>query len=285
MRWMRRALPIILLLVACNKETASHAAHLATTARDASGGTTPSPSQAAPQESVRMIVRNATIALVVRDAGDVLRKVSALIDAKGGYLAESKQWKENQQLRATATFRVPSNQLFAVLAAMRPLAVRVESEDVSAEDVSQEYSDAGAQLKNLQATEVELRELLRTVRERTQKASEIMEIYNELTKVRGDIDRIQGRMQYLAQQTALSTLKVELTPDALAAPVVEPGWQPLATVREASRSLVNTMKSLIDALIWVILYMVPIGLVFVGLALLVRAVWRRVKKPNAVTTP
>jgi Domain of unknown function (DUF4349) len=230
---------------------------------------------------MRMIVRNAAISMVVRDAGDVLRKVSALIDSKGGYLAESKQWKENQQLLATATFRVPSNQLFAVIAAVRPMAIRVESENVSAEDVSQEYADAGAQLKNLQATEVELRELLRTVRERTQKASEIMEIYNELTKVRGDIERIQGRMQYLSQQTALSTLKVELTPDALAVPVVEPGWQPLATVRAASRSLVNTMKSLIDALIWVILYLLPIGAVFVALALVVRSIWRRLRGARA----
>jgi hypothetical protein len=161
------------------------------------------------------------------------------------------------------------------------MAIRVESENVSAEDVSQEYSDAGAQLKNLQATEVELRDLLHTVRERTQKASEIMEIYNELTKVRGDIERIQGRMQYLAQQTALSTLKVELTPDALAVPVVEPGWQPLATVRAASRSLVNTMKSLTDALIWVLLYLLPIGAVFVALALVVRVIWRRLRGVRA----
>ncbi len=279
---MRRALlGILLVLVSCKKEGASLA--LARSVGSPVVEATSSQAQSTPQIPSRMIVRSATISLVVRDAGDALRKVSALIDAKGGYLAESKQWKENQQVRASATFRVPANQLFAVLAAMRPLAVRVETETVSAEDVSQEYVDAGAQLKNLQATELELRELLRTVRQRTQKASEIMEIYNELAKVRGDIDKIQGRLQYLSQQTALSTITVELTPDALAAPVVEPGWQPGATVREACGSLVNTMKSLIDALIWVILYLLPIGLLFVAMALLVRAAWRRLRRLR--TTP
>lgn len=165
-----------------------------------------------------------------------------------------------------------------ILAAIRGLAVRVESETVTSQDVSQEYSDLGAQLRNLQAAETELRELLKTVRERTQKASEIMEIYTEITKVRGDIDRIQGRIQYLSQMTSLSTVTLELIPDVLAAPVVEPGWQPVATVKNASRSLLNSLKGVVDVLIWVVIYVLPLGLIFVALALLVRAAWRRLRK-------
>src|SRR4029077_8027881 len=110
-------------------------------------------------------------------------------------------------------------------------ALRVENQAITGQDVSEDFSDLGAQLKNLQGAETELRELLTTIRKRTEKASEVMEVYNEITRVRGDIERIQGRMQYLSQMTALSTITLELTPDVLAAPVVEPGWRPLATVR------------------------------------------------------
>ena len=171
-----------------------------------------------------------------------------------------------------------------VLAAVRGLAIRVESENVTAQDVSQEYSDLGAQIKNLQATETELRELLKTVRERTQKASEIMEIYTEITKVRGEIDRIQGRIQYLSQMTSLSTVTLELIPDVLAAPVVEPGWQPVATVKNASRSLLNSLKGVVDLLIWVVLYILPLGLIFAVFTLIVRAAWRRLRKIRGATT-
>ncbi len=230
------------------------------------------------QPQTRMIIRNANMSLVVRDAADVLQKVTALVDAKGGYVADTRQWKEREQVRASASLRVPATQLTPVLAAIRGLAIRVESESVTAQDVSQEYSDIGAQLRNLQATETELRELLKTVRERTQKASEIMEIYDEITKVRGEIDRIQGRIQYLSQMTSLSTITLELIPDVLAAPVVEPGWQPVATVKSASRSLLNSLKGVVDVLIWVVLYILPLGLIFVIFALIIRAVWKRLRK-------
>jgi predicted RNase H-like nuclease (RuvC/YqgF family) len=231
-----------------------------------------------------MIIRNANMSLVVRDAADVLQKVTALVDAKGGYVADAKQWKEREQVRASATLRVPATQLMPLLAAIRGFAIRVESENVTAQDVSQEYSDLSAQLRNLQATETELRELLKTVRERTQKASEIMEIYTEITKVRGEIEQIQGRIQYLSQMTSLSTISLELIPDVLAAPVVEPGWQPVATVKNASRSLLNSLKGVVDVLIWVVLYILPLGLIFVVLALIVRWVWRRARRFRGTTT-
>jgi hypothetical protein len=285
---MKRALfALLIILVSCQRKTATMAARSESMALSpppapvAAAQPTRSPQQPAIASPSRMIIRNATMSLVVRDAVDALRKITALVDAKGGYVAETKQWKENEQVRASATVRVPATQLSSALATIRGFAVRIESENITAQDVSQEYTDLGAQLRNLQAAETELRELLRTVRERTQKASEIMEIYNEITKVRGEIDRIQARLQYLSQMTELSTITVELVPDALAAPVVEPGWQPVATVKAASRALINSMKSVVDALIWIVLYLLPLGLVFVALVLLVRAIWLRIRRQGS----
>jgi hypothetical protein len=237
------------------------------------------------QSAGRMIIRNASLSLVVRDAVDVLRRTTALVESKGGYVAEERQWKEREQIRGSATLRVPAAQLASLLAAIRSFGVRVESEAITGEDVSQEFIDSGAQLRNLQATETELRELLKSVGQRSQKASEVMEVYNEITRVRGEIEKTQGRMQYLSQMTALSTITLDLVPDALAAPVVEPGWQPAATIREAARSLVNTLKSLADAAIWFVLYLLPIGLIFVAVALAIRAVWQRLRVRDRSSSP
>jgi len=270
---VRKAPP---MSVAATAEAPSAVSRAAT--QNAAPNAAPSPS---PQAVARMIIRNANMSIVVRDATDVLNKVTALVDSKGGYVAESKRWKESEQVRASARLRVPAVQLSPTLAAIRGLAVRVESESVTAEDVSQEYTDLDAQLRNLQATETELRELLKTVRERMQKASEIMEVFNEITKVRGEIDRIQGRMKYLSQMTSLSTITLELIPDVLAAPVVEPGWQPVATAKAASRSLINSMKTVIDALIWIVLYLVPLGIVVAAFALVIRAGWLAIRRLRA----
>lgn len=290
----RILLATLLVVLACKAENrAIPAAPVSTAAVDSVGvgesvvgrsSARPAATNPPPQTQTRMIIRNANMSLVVRDAADVLQKVTALVDARGGYVADTRQWKEREQVRASASLRVPATQLMPLLAAIRGLAIRVESESVNAQDVSQEYSDLGAQLRNLQATETELRELLKTVRERTQKASEVMEIYNEITKVRGEIDRIQGRIQYLSQMTSLSTITLELIPDVLAAPVVEPGWQPVATVKNASRSLINSLKGVVDVLIWVVLYILPLGLIFVFFALIIRAVWRRLRKSRVTAT-
>jgi hypothetical protein len=283
----RFLLAILLVVLACKAErgvpqavaAADRPNQASELARSAQSVTSSQPAQ--PQ--VRMIIRNANISVVVRDAADVLHQITALVDAKGGYVAETRQWKEREQVRANATLRVPAAQLSPTLAAIRGLAIRVEVENVTAQDVSQEYSDLGAQIRNLQATETELRELLKTVRLRTQKASEIMEIYSEITKVRGDIEKAQGRVLYLSQMTSLSTITLELIPDVLAAPVVEPGWQPVATIKSASRSLLNSLKGVADVLIWVVLYVLPLGLIFAALALLVRAAWRWLRKVRGTT--
>lgn len=287
----RILLATLLIVLACKAERAAPEARMEQPATAANASTesaerSPKPAAASKpaQPPARMIIRNANMSIVVRDASDVLRQVTALADTKGGYVAESKQWKEREQVRASATLRVPATQLMPVLAAIRGLAIRVDRENVTAQDVSQEYSDLGAQLRNLQVAETELRELLKTVRVRTQKASEIMEIYTEITKVRGEIDGIQGRIQYLSQMTALSTITLELIPDVLAAPVVEPGWQPVATVKNASRSLLNSLKGVADALIWVVLYLLPLGLIFVFFGLIIRWMWRWLRKSRTTAS-
>jgi hypothetical protein len=230
--------------------------------------------------ALRMIIRNASLSLVVRDASDAVVEATRIAEAKGGYVVETKQWKESSQTRASAVIRVPAATLGPAIEQLRRLAIRVENEAITAQDVSQEHTDLAAQLRNLQAAEVELRALLNSVRQRTQKASDVLEVYTELSRVRGEIEKTEGRLEYLSQMTADSTITLTFTPDALAVPVVEPGWQPLVTVKSAARSLVNSLKFLTDAAIWFLLYLLPIGLVLAGLALLVRFIWRLARRSS-----
>lgn len=274
---------ILLLLVGCSQQSNKSSEVMpqsspdqarttgSTTVPQALSGVSPAATAA------RMIIRQATITLIVDDAGESLRRIVALVTSRGGYVAETRQWRENNQIRAKAILRIPADALDEVLPEIHKGAIRVESESVTGQDVSEEYSDLSAQLRNLQATETELRELLATVRRRTQKAADVLEVYNELTKVRGEIERIQGRMKYLAQLTAMSTIQLELIPDVLAKPVVEPGWRPIAVVKNSSRALVNALKWLTEAGIWVVVFLVPLGVLGLGAVFLLRLVWNRLQ--------
>jgi hypothetical protein len=234
-------------------------------------GATPK-SPAAPLPASRMIVRKANLSLVVSDAAKASAAIAQQAAAFGGYVADSRTWRENEQVRATLTVRVPAQNLDAMLASARKGSVRVQNETVSGEDVTQEFSDLGARLRNAEAAEVELRELLTTVRQRTQKAKEILEIYEKLNEVRGEIEEAKGRMLYLSQVTAMSTVTVELIPDAIAQPVVEPGWRPLEVIRAATRSLVTALQWIANLAIWLVIWVLPI-LLLVSLILWVMKVF------------
>jgi hypothetical protein len=228
--------------------------------------------------AVRRVIRTATIGLVVENAAASLTQVVAVVEGRGGYVAETKQWLEDGQARASATLRVPADQLTSALDEIRKKAIRVSNEGITGQDVSEEYADLGAQLTNLHAAEAELRQLLTTVRERTQKASEVLEVYRELSKIRGDIDRLQGRVDYLKQMTAMSTINVELIPDQLSQPLLESTWRPLAIATAAGRTLVSALKGLGTVLIWLAVFVVPMMAVLIVLALSGKKLWEPVAR-------
>ncbi len=241
--------------------------------------------ESAADSAERMIVRTVELSMVVNDTEATLKAVNALVADAGGYVNDSRTWRETEQLRARVVVRIPADRLDATLEAFKKLAVRIERENISGRDVTEEYSDLNAQLTNLEATERELRELLSEVRQRTQKAEDILQVYQELTRIRGEIERVKGRMQYLSNQTALATVTLDLIPDVLARPVVEPGWRPLETLKNAGRALVNALKGLVDAAIWLVIFVTPLLLVLavpvVLLALLIRWLARRRRRPQS----
>jgi len=220
------------------------------------------PGAAAPPFA-RMIVRTATISMIVGNTNRVAETITAAVEANGGWVNDSKLWREGEQLRATMSLRVPAARLTATLAAVRRLAVRVQTENISSEEVTQEYVDLQSQLRNLEATEEELRQLLITVRERAKNAADILEVHQHLVNIRAEIERTKGRMQYLSQMSSYSIISLDLVPDAVSKPVVQPGWQAVVVVRDAGRALLEALQAVATAAIWLVVYVLPIVLAFV----------------------
>jgi hypothetical protein len=141
--------------------------------------------------------------------------------------------------------------------------------------VTEEYTDLDARLRNLEATETELLELLTEVRERTSKAEDVLAVHRELTSIRSQIEQLKGRMQYLEKMTAMATINVELIPDVLAKPIVVAGWRPTGTAANALRTLVKTLQFIVDAAIWIIIYVLPTLVVIAIPFFILWLVWRR----------
>lgn len=215
------------------------------------------PAAAAPAMP-RMIVRTADVKIIVADTSKTVDAITKSIEGAGGYVSGSNIWREGELLRAKLTLRVPADKLTATLASIRAHAKRVENETIASEDVSQEFVDLTSQVRNLEATEAELLELLKVARVNSKKATDVLEVHEQLTMIRGEIEQARGRMRYLSQVTSMSSIALEIVPDAIAQPVVEPGWQPLVVVKDASRALVALLQSTVTVLIWFVVYVLPI---------------------------
>jgi hypothetical protein len=279
---MRRLVPVVLIfavVLGCGRKSETTASKGKTTATRLSA--TDLKQQ---QQSPQRIIRTANISMVVGDTASVLQRATAVVEASGGYVSDSRVWRDGELLRGTLSLRVPEARLSDTLAAIRKLAVRVQSESVGSEEVTQEYIDLESQLRNLEATEVELRELMRVIRERSRKASEVLEMHQQLMSIRAQIEQTKGRMRYLSQMSAFATLNVELIPDAIAKPVVEPGWQPVVVAKEAAGSLVKALQIVTDLAIWLVIYFAPILLMILIAVLTIRRVitlaWRTRRSPS-----
>lgn len=238
----------------------------------------------------RMVVQTAEMGLVVKDAEASATAIRELVNGLGGFVANTNLYHDGSQMRGSIAVRVPAERLDDAMQQLKALAVRVLRESLSGEDVTQEYTDLAARLRNLEATETELLAMLTEVRQKPNATAEdILEVYNQLVEIRGQIEQTKGRMQYLENLATLATITIELVPDEAEQPVIEEGWQPAATLRSAANRLVNSLQGLADLAIWLAIYVLPIliilALPIVLIIWLVRRNRRRHPKPAAPITP
>ena len=232
----------------------------------------------------RMIIYTVDMEIIVKDTVATLSQVENLSVEMGGFVSESSSWKDEGQLRARVTLRVPADRLDESLARVRDLALDIERESRDSDDVTDDFTDLEARLRTKRAYEEELLELLETRQEATGDTEAILEVYRELTRIRGEIEQIQGRMNSLSNLAAMATIHLVLTPDALMQPITVGTWQPQGTARQAIRALINALQFVVDATIWILIFMVPMLIVILlPLFLIFRAIfkWRRKRRQPA----
>lgn len=223
----------------------------------------------------RLIIRNGSLGVVVSDTEVALDAVNELVTELGGYIVESNVRQYQEGLQASVTLRVPAESFDVALERIRELATEVRYENVSGQDVTEDYVDLQSRLRYLEATEVRLLEFL----EEAEDTESALAVYEQLQTIQADIEHVKGRMQYLEQSAAMATINLEITPDELAQPIQVGGWHPEGTLRDAFQSLVRVLQFLVDASIVILVLIVPvlavIAVPIVVLFFAVRAIVRR----------
>jgi hypothetical protein len=242
-------------------------------------------------EVKRIVIRNANLTLAVDSPADSMNRISALADQMGGFVVKANLFQTSdssgaQVPEAQVTIRVAAERLDDALAAIRAESKKpVINETVESQDVTSDYTDLQSRLKNLQAAETQLQEIMGSAT----KTEDVLAVYNQLVQVRGEIETIQGKIKYYDQSAALSEISVDLKTNEAVQPLTVGGWEPAGVAKAAIQALINSGKFLLSAGIWIVLLVIPLLLITVlpiyGLVRLVKAILRRSRKAPLVTPP
>ena len=189
----------------------------------------------------RKITQTASMSLQVKAVGEAFQEVGRIAAGAGGFVASSSFSNEGEEQVASITIRVPAARFQEVMASLRGLAVKVENEESQSNDVTEEYTDLGSRLRNLQATEAQYLEFLKQAKD----IAEVLQVQDRLTAVRADIETVQGRINMLDSLTDMSTVTVHLRPEA--APSEAGAPNPLKAARAAWHASLDTLRALATA--------------------------------------
>jgi hypothetical protein len=169
------------------------------------------------------------------------------------------------------TLAVPAENLEISMRRIGDLALEVTRESTTGEDVSAEFVDLQSRLRNLTAT----RDRLRTFLEQSQTVTEALAVNTQLADIEGQIEQVQGRMNYLTAREAFSTITVtinEKLPEE-----APPAWSLGPRVDRAIETQTNVARDLLGGLIWLVIVPGPYLLGIAGIGLVVR--WLRRRNP------
>ena len=149
------------------------------------------------------MIYNANLSIAVQDPVSAMEAIIKMAENSGGFVVYSNVYQSStdrgQFPTASLTVRVPAGQLDSIMAAIKDLTPKPEddvlSENVSGQDVTAEFTDLESRLRNLEAAEAQLVDLM----EMAQDADDVLAIFDELTYYRGEIEVVKGRMKYLSE--------------------------------------------------------------------------------------
>lgn len=199
-----------------------------------------------------MVARTAALVIVAKDFGSAEAAVKAIITRYHGYIGElSTSSPQNSARTLTAMLHIPSAQLEAALAELKQLG-RVEQESQSGEEVTKEYTDLAARLKNSRATE---HRLLDVLNKNTGKVMDILKVEQEIARVRGEIEQMEADQRALKTRVDFASVQISVTEVFKASLQVTPP----STATRLHNAVVTGYRDLVEGMISFFVWLLEAG--------------------------
>ncbi|NPV86903.1 MAG: DUF4349 domain-containing protein [Anaerolineae bacterium] len=238
-------------------------------------------------EAERIVIKNGSLSIVVADPPETMAKISSMAEEMGGFVVTSEMYKTRTDQgvevpEANITIRIPAARMIEAMDRIKAMVknpdIDILSENVSGQDVTKEYTDLQSRLKNLENA----RQRLEKIMEEAVKTEDVLNVYNELTRVTEQIEVIKGQIKYYDESAAYSAITVNIRSLESIAPLTIGGWKPQGVARNALQALINMLKFLGSVTIWVVLFFIPLALILlIPLYILYRIIRHFVRKQKS----
>jgi len=241
--------------------------------------------QAAPGAAYRaqlqtgpMIARTVSLAIITKDFESSRGSLDAILVRHDGYAASLSVATPQDAARSLqASLRIPTSQLATTILELKALG-RVEAENQNGEEVTQQHADLLARLKNSRETEQRLQAILT---QRTGKISDVLEVEQEIARVRGEIEQMEAEQKNLEHRVDFATVDLKLS-EEYKAKLDSPAPAISTLIHNAA---VNGYRNVSDTLLSIVLFFAEYGpvLCFRLLVFSIPAwlVWRRWRHATA----
>ena len=224
---------------------------------DATKATAPAESLASNAMVDRKMIRTSSLELVVQHPAEAAAQIATLAERLGGYLVSSVGGGQDAT-SGTLTIRIPTARFEEASAEIRKLGVRVESEKVQAQDVTRQYVDQDANLRNLRAEETQYLTILK----QAGTVKDLLAVSEKLSEVRGQIEQQQAEFNALSKQTETVSLAISLRIEA-EAQVFGLNWRPLYQLKLGLRDGLENLATYATTMTTILFYL-PAALLWVG---------------------
>ena len=230
----------------------------------------------------RKIIRNANLTIEVNSPPETQRKIASIAESHQGFVVTSEATQRTTDDRGRTevivnlVVRVPAALFNQAMEEIRATGLRIVQEKIAGQDVTEEFMDLEARIKNQKALESQFIEIMK----RAAKVDDALSVQRELAEVRTEIEKLEGRRRFLENQSSLSTINVTLQPPTQI--VNATGfWY---SVKTAFSDGVDVALAMVLFLIRAVIALLPVAIIFgLPLTLIARFVLRRWRR-NRVRT-
>lgn len=212
---------------------------------------------AAPKLQERKVISNAALTIEVDFVQAAINDIVNITIENGGFISSSSISDiGNDKKRGSIIIRVPQGNFYIAIEKIAALGTE-KRRQVSGQDVTEEFIDLGARLDNLKKQEIRLQEILKMANT----VKDVLEVEHELERVRGEIESLTGRLNFLNQSVEMSTILVTVIEPS---PITGEEWGIMDAIRDAVRGFIESVKGIIVFTGFII----PV-LIYLGIAVLV----------------